>query len=223
MIGEGEEKAAFTTDLAHAATNAGTGIRTLFEGCFSNLRYSRAVPTIPKGRADAKAPRLPGAIMRWSLSPSFAMDAWAGLDEAAATLGGWTVVASEADGTLLISRHRRKRSAGQFERNGLDGVHAGVAVHSDRERSIELALDASDMATVYLNGRAVHAFDNSFRAKGPLYRGEVDAAKRVLRLPLRKGRNELVVLVAERANGWGLEAAIKPVEGVLVKPLHEDG
>lgn len=222
MVRDGAEQAAFTTDLAHPASHSGVGIRTLFEGCFSNLRYARAVPAIPADEGATGEPRLEGAVMRWSLSPAFAMEAWAGLSETLRVAGDWQAVASEPDGMLLISRHRRKRSAGRFERNGLDGVYAGLAVHSDRARSVDLAIDASDMATVFLNGEAIHAFDNSFRAKGPLFRGEVDAARQVLRLPLRKGRNELFVLVAEQANGWGLSAAIEPVEGVRVTPVGEE-
>ena len=207
------------TMLTLPAQAGGIGLRTQFRGCFSNFRYTAQRPTFDPAKLSKPVEAPVGAIMRWSLSDAFRMEAWAGLSASYPAMREWDTVSAEPNGRLLVSRYRRKTDAGGDEDGRLDGVHAGVAIHSPATQSASLQIDASDMATVWLNGNVLFAYDNSFRAKGPLFRGDFNASGQTLALPLRKGRNELVVLVADRANGWGLAGAVQADETVRIEPL----
>lgn len=210
------------TVLTLPAEAGGIGLRTLFEGCFSNFRYTTQSATWAASDTALRTPAPIGTIERWSLSDAFSIEEWAGIFASLPQSPDWGTVDAEPSGRLLISRYRRKATSGGFERNQLDGVYAGVAIHSPQAQPAALQIDASDMATVWLNGQVLYAFDNSFRAKGPLHRGDFDATKQTLGLPLSKGRNELIVLVAERANGWGLAGAVLADETVRIEPLEID-
>jgi hypothetical protein len=218
-LGQSPSEPVMTTTLTLPAQAGAIGLRTLFEGCFSNFRYSTTTPLINSEAVPDGGIADTGTIREWSLSAAFPLEEWNGLG---ATLRGeetWRTAEAEPNGRLLISRYRKKTSSGNFERNQIDGVYAGVTVNSDRAQDATFSIDASDMATIWLNGRALFAFDNSFRAKGLLYRGDFDASKQTLNLQLEEGRNELIVLVAERANGWGLAAALSSVDPVQITPF----
>jgi len=220
QLGSPSAKPALVTPLALPAAEGGIGLGTLFEGCFSNFRYTSQTPTFAPSDTPPAPPVRAGVIERWSLTEAFAIEEWAGISSSLPQSPSWSTVQTEPSGRLLISRYRTKTSSGGFERNRLDGVYAGVAIHSPHSQSAALKIDASDMATIWLNGEVLFAFDNSFRAKGPLFRGDFDATKQTLALPLREGRNELVVLVAERANGWGVAGAVLAKERVGIEPLE---
>jgi hypothetical protein len=202
--------------LALDGDGTGLGLGSLGGACFSNLRIAER-PVLPApGQADAAAAPS-GSIRAWGLSPSRPFEGFAASAPRAA--GDWNVAAAERDGLLMISRHRAKALAGAYERNSIDVVDAGVTLRSDRARTVELEFDASDRARVYLNGKPIAEIDNSFRAKGPLFRGDFGMGQQRLFLPLKAGDNELVVSVAERANGWGLAARLVEAEGVEARPL----
>lgn len=220
IVRDGTAEHLLTTDLTLKENGGEIGLRTLFEGCFSNLRYSNAVPDLQRDASRQNIPVQDGRITEWSLSESFPINGWNGLGSEIGSDLAWITGATEPNGRLLISRYRRKSSAGGFEQNALDGVYAGVAVHSETSQDAFFSFDVSDMATVFLNGRALYTVNNSFRAKGPLFRGDFDASKQTLRLPLVEGRNELIVLVAERANGWGLAGSVAADSTVNILPIH---
>ncbi len=218
---------ALTTDLTLPAQRGAIGLRTLFEGCFSNFRYSSARPLFDtEVEEGGMSPTLEqsgsGHIQQWALSNPFPLEDWAGIAARLPQNPQWSAADVERNGRLLISRYVQKQSSGSFERNRLDAVYAGVAIHSDDDQVAELQIDASDMATVWLNGSVLYSFDNSFRAKGPLFRGDFDATKQSLNLRLNKGRNELIVLVAERANGWGLAGRVSAENRVSIEAIDAD-
>jgi hypothetical protein len=218
-LGQGTSEPVMTTTLTLPAQAGAIGLRTLFEGCFSNFRYSTTTPLINSENVPDEEIAETGTIREWSLSAAFPLEEWNALSANPRGEEAWGTAEAEPNGRLLISRYRKKTSSGNFERNQIDGVYAGVAVHSDRAQNATFSIDASDMATIWLNGRALFAFDNSFRAKGLLDRGDFDASKQTLNLQLEEGRNELIVLVAERANGWGLAAALSPAAPVQITPF----
>lgn len=219
-VGPQGDNPALETHLTLPSEAGGIGLRTLFEGCFSNFRYTSELPDFGIASEPGRVSAPDGAIMRWSLSDAFAFEKWEGLRARLPETQSWFTANAEPNGRLLLSRYRRKASSGAFEQNGLDAVYAATAIYSGEPQTAELQIDASDMATVWLNGTALFAFDNSFRAKGPLYRGDFDATKQTISLQLEAGRNELVVLVGERANGWGLAGVLTAKNELTVKPFE---
>jgi hypothetical protein len=194
------------------------GLNSLGGACFSNLRLSRQ-PRLPAIAPAAPTPVPAGTITSWALSPVTPFGAFAPLPPEPGP--DWNVVKAEDDGVLLISRHRSKAVSALYERNPIDVVHAGVSLRSESQRTVELEFDASDRSRIYLNGRALAEFDNTFRAKGPLFRGDFGMAQQKLFVPLEKGTNSLVFAVAERANGWGLSARLVDPAGIEVSPLGQ--
>lgn len=203
-------------DLVLDSKGSGIGLASLNGACFSNFRIMDT-PVLPPVSASAPPEAVPGTIRIWSLSPSAPFDGFA--LRAPEPASDWSIAQTEPSGLLLVSRHRAKAVSAAFERNSVDLVHAGVNLHSDRARIVALEFDVSDQARVYLNGEAIHELDNSFRAKGPLFRGDFDPRRQRLFLPLTSGDNRLVFGLAERANGWGLAARLIEAEGVEVRPL----
>ena len=126
----------------------------------------------------------------------------------------WETVATEANGLLPISKYRKKASGGNFEANTEDVVWVKLIVSSEQKQRKKFYFDYSDRVQVYFNEAPVFAGNNAFRFKGPLFRGDIGVAGNALYLDLKKGENELLFAVAERANGWGLVGQWEDTEGL---------
>jgi hypothetical protein len=190
------------------------GLRALFSACFSNLQVDTSKPDLSELSAPADKPDA-GWIKQWRLSEVKKFDAFAAT---AKMRRSWSPAQVEGNGTLLISKYRSKKSSGSYEANQLDYVYAGVEIHSDANKTVALNFDVSDIGRVYLNGEPLMELNNSFRAKGnALFRGDFHVATQTVMLILKPGKNELVIAVAERANGWGLAAKLDSVEGLNLK------
>ena len=188
-------------NLRHEVQPGGVGIRALFGNHFANFRYT---PQSEEGPASASASLPPpGTITQWQLSPASTteqVDIVTYPEEALP----WETVSTEADGLLPISKYRKKASGGNFEANTEDVVWAKLTINADRSERRKLFFDYSDRVQVYLNEAPVFAGNNAFRFKGALFRGDIGVEGNALYLDLKKGENELLIAVAERANGWGL-------------------
>lgn len=216
-------QAQIKTKLSVSGSGGGIGLATLFEGCFSNLRVRE---TSPDKKPSAPRPNEAKAASNfqtidWSLSDAYRIESWQGLDTKLDPAPNWEQVPNEPNGRLLISRFRRKAIAGRYRNNSLDQVFAGTAIHARTDTRATLAIDASDQAVVFLNGDPIFAFNNAFRAKGPLFRGDINRHGQLITLPLKAGRNELIAGIADRANGWGLSAALETGEKVRITPIGE--
>ncbi|MCQ8186078.1 hypothetical protein [Parvularcula maris] len=194
------------------------GLKGLFSPCFSRLQV---VGTANIG--DAANPsrlRSEGSVQRWGLSATMPFAGFPPtLSKHNLSNHPWTVAEVDPDGTLFISRYRRKQAGGAFEENEVDVVYAGLSIDSVNDTTIPFSFDLSDKGAVYLNGRLLLVYDNSFRAKGPMFRGDFNLQAQTLLLPLQAGRNDLVIGIAERANGWGLAASFLREGSLKVEPL----
>lgn len=203
-------------DLVLDGSGQRLGIASLGGACFSNLRVAPDARFM--GTPASEAIAMPeGTIRAFALSPSAEFEGFA---ETPPTVdSSWSVAEAEREGILLISRYRQKAVSGSFERNSTDVVHAGATLRSPRAQTVPLEFDASDRTRIYLNGTPLAELDNTFRAKGALFRGDFGPERQRVFLPLRAGDNELVFSVAERANGWGLAARLVDAADVTVRPL----
>ena len=189
-------------NLRHDAKAGTLGIWALFGNHFANFRY-----TPQDVGSSAPAPVLqapPGMVTQWYLSPAFTteqMDISVYPEDDEIT---WETVPTEATGLLPISKYRKKVGSGSFEANTDDVVLAKLIINADRKARRKFFFDYSDRVQVFLNRNPIFAGNNSFLSKGSLFRGDVHVAGNALYLNLEKGKNELLITVAERANGWGL-------------------
>jgi len=95
---------------------------------------------------------------------------------------------------------------------------AAVAIETGAERTVRLSVSYSDGIGVYLNGRRLYAGDNSSDSRYTDYLGVVGNESETIDLPLRAGRNELVLAITDKAFGWGFRAKLDSVDGLTIVP-----
>ncbi len=180
---------------------------------FSNFEV-RETPDAPWQRHPPPMPA--GTLTRWSLSPSFdalARDLERPLSRAERDAMSWQAVEAEPPGFVVIYRYReaphlRVTFASDFSKRldpqpGMKVVFARTTIDSDREEVRKLSIGYSDDVTVFLNGRILYRGRSAQNFRDPGFLGIVNAENDALYLPLRKGRNELMLAVSELGGGWG--------------------
>jgi hypothetical protein len=196
-------------------------------GHFSNFRYELKQPG--ERRAPPPPTFAPGTLTKWELSEAF--DVTRRNPEAlpgAAALGAlkWQAVGVETPGMVVVDRYRRgpskvvsfadpsRRVGARPERRV---VYARATIYSDREQVKRMSLGYSDEATVFLNGRPLFTGRSAYRYRDPGFLGIMDVEDDAVYLDLKKGRNELVLAVAEYFGGWGFICRIDDPSGVKLE------
>ncbi|HKG14603.1 MAG TPA: hypothetical protein VKB12_14850 [Pyrinomonadaceae bacterium] len=187
---------------------------------FSNFEI-RTTPDAPWERHAPPVP--PGTLMKWSLSPSF--DALARNLERAPPEGDavrWQDVEAEPPGFVVINRYResphpRVSFANDFSKRlepqpGMKVVYARTSIDSDREQLKKLYVGYSDDVSVFLNGRILFRGRSAQNFRDPAFLGIVSPENDAVYLPLKKGRNELILAVSELGGGWAFICRLADLE-----------
>ena len=183
------------------------------ETYFSNFSVRETAPVA----WERRPPPMPaGTLTRWRLSPSFdalTRDLERPLPASEAKAMTWQEVEAEAPGFVVINRYRdsphpRVSFASDFSKRldpqpGTAVVYATTTIEADRDQVKKLLLGYSDEVSVFLNGRILYRGRSAQNFRDPGFLGIVNPENDVLYLPLRKGRNELVLAVSELGGGWG--------------------
>ncbi len=198
-LGDGEQPVLVMVRLQHGVSRGGidlTGPRdsTAF---FSNFRY-REDETLrfdpPQETADPI-----GMIRDWELSKQLdvsRIDFEAPPEERDLAELSWRAVQSDGKGLVDIGRHcGRAHAAG-------DCVFARTVITADEDRRMALRIGYSDAVSVFLNGEILFFANSAYRKRDPSFLGIIGLNDTVY-LPLVKGDNELVLMVAESFGGWG--------------------
>ena len=183
------------------------------ETYFSNFTV-RETPPVPWERRPPPMPA--GTLTRWRLSPSFdalTRDLERPLPASEAKAMRWQEVEAEPPGFVVINRYRdsphpRVSFANDFSKRldpqpGTAVVYAATTIETDRDQVKKLLLGYSDEVSVFLNGRILYRGRSAQNFRDPGFLGIVNPENDALYLPLRKGRNELVLAVSELGGGWG--------------------
>ena len=183
------------------------------ETYFSNFTV-RETPPVPWERRPPPMPA--GTLTRWRLSPSFdalTRDLERPLPASEAKAMRWQEVEAEPPGFVVINRYRdsphpRVSFANDFSKRlepqpGTAVVYARTTIEAERDQVKKLLLGYSDEVTVFLNGRILYRGRSAQNFRDPGFLGIVNPENDALYLPLRKGRNELVLAVSELGGGWG--------------------
>jgi len=183
------------------------------ETYFSNFEV-RATPDVPWERHWPAMQ--PGAITRWSISPSLDADQ-RDLEKplAAAEAGAieWRDVEAEPPGLVVLYRyldapHLHVTFQYDFSKRlepqqGMRVVYARTTIDSDRDQVKKLAIGYSDDVSVFLNGEILYRGRSAQGFREPGYLGIVTPDDDAVYLRLKKGRNELLLAVSELGGGWG--------------------
>jgi hypothetical protein len=82
-------------------------------------------------------------------------------------------------------------------------VYARTMIESDREQVRKLNIGYSDDVSVFLNGKILYRGRSAQNFRDPGFLGIVDVENDAVYLPLKKGKNELMLAVSELGGGWG--------------------
>jgi len=93
-----------------------------------------------------------------------------------------------------------------------------TTIHADSARQVTMRLGFLDEVWVFLNGEWAYVDKNLFQspiAKVP--KGRMSLENAMLRLPLKRGDNELVIGVGNNFFGWGIMARLDDIEGITLE------
>ncbi len=189
---------------------------------FSNFEV-RQTPDVPWRRNPPPMP--PNTLTKWSLSPAY--DALArNLERPLAATESkaieWQEVEAEAPGLVVINRYResphpRVTFANDFAKRlepqpGMKVVYARTSIVSDREQVKKLYIGYSDDVSVFLNGKILYRGRSAQNFRDPGFLGIVNPENDAVYIPLKKGRNELLLAVSELGGGWGFICRLADLE-----------
>ena len=183
------------------------------ETCFSNFEI-RATPDATWERRPPPMP--PDTLTKWSLSPSYdglARDLERPLSPAEIAAIQWQDVEAEPPGFVVIYRYRdapHPRVTFQTDfstrlqpQPGMKVIYARTVIDSDRDQVKRLNIGYSDDVSVFLNGRILYRGRSAQSFRDPGFLGIMNPENDAVYLPLRKGRNELMLAISELGGGWG--------------------
>lgn len=191
---------ALTIRLKHGVSRGTIGLMGPRDGTayFSNFSYR-----IDDSMEFEPAPELetpPGMITEWSLSGPFKLsevDIEQYPGEAKLKEIEWVKAETEPSGLLDIARFV-KRVGGEP-----DIALARSTIRSDKREIRKFKFGYSDVITIFLNGNLFFAGNSAYRLRDPSFLGIIGLNDAV-HLPLEKGENELLLMIAESFGGWGL-------------------
>ncbi len=192
------------------------------ETYFSNFEL-RETPAAPWKR---NLPPMPaGTLTNWSLSPSFdALTRKLEQPLSASEISAikWQEVAAESPGFVPINRYResphpRVTFQSDFSKRlepqtGMKVVYARTEIESDREQVKKLLIGYSDDLSVFLNGKILYRGHSAQYFRDPAFLGIMNPENDAVYLPLKKGRNELMLAVSELGGGWGFICRLADLE-----------
>jgi hypothetical protein len=180
---------------------------------FSNFQV-RETPAAPWERRLPPMP--PDALTKWSLSPSYdalARNLERPLSASERDAIKWQDVEAEPPGFVVIYRYReaphlKVTFQGDFSKRlepqpGTKVVYAKTTIVSDRDQIRKLSIGYSDDVSVFVNGKILYRGRSAQGFRDPGFLGIVNPENDAVYIPLKKGRNELMLAVSELGGGWG--------------------
>lgn len=227
-VNNSEKPTLVIEDLKHGYSRGSIGLWAGANGGhFSNFTYKIETPG---ERGEYKPPPLAaGIISKWQLSDVFDVKTHNSetLPSAAEmkTLK-WQPVQVEAPGMLVIDRYRKSAATVQFfatladrtgKREERKFIFARAVIYSDSAQIKKMSLGYSDEATVFLNALPVFTGKSAFRFRDPGFLGIMDVEDDAVYLNLKKGRNEIVLGMADYFGGWGFICRIDDMRGIKLE------
>ncbi len=177
------------------------GFYSFLGAYFANFTYTAFSDTTPL--ADVKD-YAPDVIQGWELSDSYDIAHMETNRYPDISKMDWEYFMAEPSGLLPINKYRSKTSSGNFEQNPVNIIWARHTFTSTDDSYRKFSFDFSDDVVLYFNGVKLFEGINGFRAKGPTFRGDMLIGGNVLYLKAKKGKNEILAAVSDKANGWAI-------------------
>jgi len=185
--------------LKHGKSKGGIALTAPPNGTahFSNFRIEKNAKLDFETALEEETP--PGIITDWEISQSFKYSK-INMEKTYAQQGikdiRWQKVESEKSGLINVSKH--------IQRVGRepDFIFAKTIIKSDKQEMKEIKFGYSDWAVIFLNGELLFTGSSPYQGRGTAFLGIIGLYDAIM-LPLKKGKNELQLLVGETFGGWG--------------------
>ena len=140
-----------------------------------------------------------GTIQNWEISPVFKLSEIDNeLSPEAQGIADivWKEVQCRPDGIVDISQYFSRMG------NAPDAIFSRTTIESATDDNRLFAFGYSDIVSVFLNGRLLFCGNSAYASRDPSFQGIV-GLNDYISLPLKKGKNELMIVLAETSGGWG--------------------
>jgi hypothetical protein len=200
FVGEVKSPSLVIDDLKLGRTKGGLGLKVtgpIGLAYFSDFKFwpNDGLKFDPPEKTEIPL----GMITEWQVSQSFLfnlVDRKAYPPQDIFDQVEWKNVTSEPTGLVNVSRYAQKGPV-------VPGFAlAKATIHADAEKSMELQFGYSDLVSIFCNGQLYFHGSNVFQSRDPFFQGRVGLFDAIF-LPLNKGDNELLLLLAESTGGWG--------------------
>jgi hypothetical protein len=124
----------------------------------------------------------------------------------------WSPIKAEGRGIINLSR-----IYGHKEKDARRGAWLKTTIESDRDRDEILHLGFSDEVWVFINGQILYVDKNYFGTPEAKDRGRCTIENSTIKLPLKKGKNEILIALANYFYGWGIIARLDDTDGVEIE------
>ncbi len=185
------------------------GLACLGEQTFANLVYT---PMTPSALTPVAVRKEDGLITQYQVSQSDTIDKnTKEIAYPSSTKFNWKTVATDEDGLLDISKYYPKQNIESYQSRSNDMVWIKEELSANEPLTRKMNFDFSNRVWIFLNGQILYHGDHSFFLKGPFYQGSIDKKfiSDAIYLPLKKGKNELLIGISAVANGWGIISRIQ--------------
>lgn len=217
-----EKPALVMTDLKSGVQKGQVALYVLMgKTYFSNFQ----IRATPDAAWERHLPPMPaGTLTKWEISPAY--DVLARDPERPLTASDiadiqWQQVEAEPPGFVVLYRYReaphlRVTFANDFSKRlepqpGTKLLYARTTIDSEREQVKKLEIGYSDEVSVFLNGHILFRGRSAQNFRDPGFLGIVNPENDAVYLPLKPGKNELVLAISELGGGWGFICRLEDV------------
>jgi sugar lactone lactonase YvrE len=217
FVGDAPRPALEIHDLKRGAGAGTLGLSGPRDG---SARFSAFRFRADDGLSFEPPPRVdpaPGLVARWRLSSPFpARLVDPDRDPATQDLPPltFTEVAADASGLVDVARHHGRLGPEP------DAVLAKTVIRSEKDELKRFRFGYSDEVTLFLGGKPLFRGDSTYRLRDASFIGIVGLHDSVF-LPLRKGENEVTLLLVENMGGWGF--LLQDASAVFLAPGVSEG
>ena len=179
----------------------------------ANLKITPSNEVVLKSPMKDLPEPAPGTIINWEVSSIISPTEFLEKTTQGATdlpSLEWMKLKAEYTGTVNLAQ------AGARSK-GKNAVIAKFKISADQAQVKPLHFGYSDKVHVFCNGQLLFAGDNMYRTRDYRYLGTIGYFE-TLYLPLKKGENEVWMLVTEQFGGWGVRAKLEDMKGVGLTP-----
>ena len=124
----------------------------------------------------------------------------------------WTSIKAESRGIINLSR-----IYGHKENDARRGAWLKTTIESDKDQDKVLRFGFSDEVWVFINGQILYVDKNYFGTPEQKNGGRCTIENATIKLPLKKGKNEILIALANYFYGWGIIARLDDTDGIEIE------